>query len=723
MLKRKYLGVDVDTVNVFFYDYSLVWFNPVQWRTYKIKAAEMVNPSFSYITKSDLLKFVDPKLQEPFNETVEEWSEKYPNVKNLVMKNRTKTAPRISILPNVMANKKIKGPGGEPLSIAGAFPTIVKASMELKDFLSGDKSDLTMMDDSLYEDGLWKLVDYFASKGIHVDPRKAILTRVDLNKNLVLEIADGDQYFALLKLMIMKHQKKIYYHQDGTISFKNSRIEIIFYNKNKQMKGRHKLNNEYINLPNFRIEIRLKKSGLIEDNELTLIDLLEQPARKNLLFEIIIANLFPNKTIDNHGIDLSNDEIILDFLKKKTRKANLWLDRIRTFKNELATLTEYGTRFELRKIKEYRAKENFRGNKKTIDREVRKIQRDDNELFSKIFEWNLFSYFGINPRIYNEFVDQARNVDDPFLNDEKIEEIAKRQFAEVESKRPRWTPPLAPTFPNGVLATGLPSFDRLFEKNANDGSGGGIPRGSIASFAGDSGIGKSHLLLQIAKNVLSSGRSVLYLDIDRGLNRKTILGFKLIKSERMKFAQPSTFREIEDLLTAARNGKIHFDLIVIDSLDAILTDEMFEDNEKVTARYLPGEKARRETTFLSFLKQYCLTMGSIAIYSNQLRVKKIRNGKYKDGQEAGGVGRKYHTDFRLRLSKTKAIFPRQVAQTEKTIGTPIPIGHQIGVWRISEEKNTGEIVNLRVIYGKEVTEEGVIRSETRALSTATASQR
>jgi RecA/RadA recombinase len=54
------------------------------------------------------------------------------------------------------------------------------------------------------------------------------------------------------------------------------------------------------------------------------------------------------------------------------------------------------------------------------------------------------------------------------------------------------------------VPTGCQSFDDLL--------GGGIEKGSVTLLYGEAGAGKSNVCLQIARNVISEGKKVAYID-------------------------------------------------------------------------------------------------------------------------------------------------------------------------------------------------------------------
>lgn len=114
----------------------------------------------------------------------------------------------------------------------------------------------------------------------------------------------------------------------------------------------------------------------------------------------------------------------------------------------------------------------------------------------------------------------------------------------------------------GRLKSGLGEFDRVL--------GGGVVQGSLVLVAGDPGIGKSTLMLQVAERLSRNCGRVLYLSGEESLYQ-----IKL-RADRLKVGSPSLYllaeSEIEAVLDSLKEP--YPSLLVIDSIQAIASHSL-----------------------------------------------------------------------------------------------------------------------------------------------------
>lgn len=99
--------------------------------------------------------------------------------------------------------------------------------------------------------------------------------------------------------------------------------------------------------------------------------------------------------------------------------------------------------------------------------------------------------------------------------------------------------------------------------------GGGIEAGSVTLFYGEAGCGKSNVCMQMAYNVIRSGKKVAYVDTE-GLSHERILQIfgdeKLVKE--LLIFQVHSFEEqgnrVDQIAKIAKNGLLG--LVIIDSM-------------------------------------------------------------------------------------------------------------------------------------------------------------
>lgn len=111
------------------------------------------------------------------------------------------------------------------------------------------------------------------------------------------------------------------------------------------------------------------------------------------------------------------------------------------------------------------------------------------------------------------------------------------------------------------LKSGLTDVDTVL--------GGGVVTGSVILLAGEPGIGKSTLLLQLA-DAVASGHAVLYVSGEESVHQVGLRA-KRLKAGHVQLQIASSTR-VEDIEASISSG--HFDLVVVDSIQTIGTDRL-----------------------------------------------------------------------------------------------------------------------------------------------------
>ncbi|MGH2740046.1 MAG: ATPase domain-containing protein [Actinomycetota bacterium] len=123
-----------------------------------------------------------------------------------------------------------------------------------------------------------------------------------------------------------------------------------------------------------------------------------------------------------------------------------------------------------------------------------------------------------------------------------------------------------PLAPSGALEaripTGLEGVDRVL--------GGGLVPGSVVLLAGEPGIGKSTLLLQLAEGLSGDGRTCLLASGEETADQVAARAARLgIPGERVSFVAGRDLRSVVDAARAARPT-----VLVVDSIQAIRSSEL-----------------------------------------------------------------------------------------------------------------------------------------------------
>lgn len=110
------------------------------------------------------------------------------------------------------------------------------------------------------------------------------------------------------------------------------------------------------------------------------------------------------------------------------------------------------------------------------------------------------------------------------------------------------------------FSTNLKEFDRVLN--------GGFVRGSFSLLGGDPGIGKSTLMLQVAKNC--PDKKILYIaGEESGSQIKQRASRIGLKGENLFI---SSHTEVRDIISKARNST--YDLLIIDSIQTVFSDDL-----------------------------------------------------------------------------------------------------------------------------------------------------
>jgi len=112
------------------------------------------------------------------------------------------------------------------------------------------------------------------------------------------------------------------------------------------------------------------------------------------------------------------------------------------------------------------------------------------------------------------------------------------------------------------IVTGLDEFDRV--------CGGGVVPGSAILIAGDPGVGKSTLLMQVAASAAERGANVAYISGEEAVEQVRARAQRMgLAHTPVKLAAETALRDIVEALKRER-----FDLVVIDSIQTLWSDQL-----------------------------------------------------------------------------------------------------------------------------------------------------
>ncbi len=100
--------------------------------------------------------------------------------------------------------------------------------------------------------------------------------------------------------------------------------------------------------------------------------------------------------------------------------------------------------------------------------------------------------------------------------------------------------------------------------------GGGILMGSVCLLAGQPGMGKSTILMQICAEVAASGHNVLYVSGEESAGQVKLRAVRLgAESDKLSFAASTSANDIAKTIETGE-----FDLVIVDSIQTLTMDEI-----------------------------------------------------------------------------------------------------------------------------------------------------
>lgn len=195
--------------------------------------------------------------------------------------------------------------------------------------------------------------------------------------------------------------------------------------------------------------------------------------------------------------------------------------------------------------------------------------------------------------------------------------------------------------------------------------GGGLVKGSLILVGGDPGIGKSTILLQVAGNISSDGKDILYISGEESLRQIKLRANRIGEfSDKLKFMCETNLSNIEEAIT-----RVKPQVVIIDSIQTMY-------NETVSSA--PGSVSQvREST--SVLLRIAKSM-NISIF--------IVGHVTKEGQVAGPRVLEHMVDTVLYFEGDRHASYRVLRAVKNRFGST----NEIGVFEM-QEKGLVEVTN------------------------------
>lgn len=190
-------------------------------------------------------------------------------------------------------------------------------------------------------------------------------------------------------------------------------------------------------------------------------------------------------------------------------------------------------------------------------------------------------------------LEEKIDINEPSKARQAIKSGNALQFYSISNKTPKQA---------GRLSLGIPDINCVL--------GGGVVPGSVTLIAGQPGIGKSTLLLQLAYNAAKSTK-VLYISGEESPEQINLRGQRLKTTHaNIKLASSTSANDI-----AATIAKKEFDLVIVDSIQTVAVQEIAGSTgsiSQVTNSTQLLTVAAKETKTALFLVGHVTKEGSIA---------------------------------------------------------------------------------------------------------------
>jgi len=135
------------------------------------------------------------------------------------------------------------------------------------------------------------------------------------------------------------------------------------------------------------------------------------------------------------------------------------------------------------------------------------------------------------------------------------------------------------------VSTGCEPLDSLL--------GGGIEKGVISNFYGESGSGKTNVCIQIAAEVTKNGGKAAYIDTEASFSAERFIQIASEeKLDQILLKDATTFEEQEEAIESLEEVKDDIDMIIVDSMVSLYRLKVNGDNASEINNELSGQLSK-----------------------------------------------------------------------------------------------------------------------------------
>ena len=258
--------------------------------------------------------------------------------------------------------------------------------------------------------------------------------------------------------------------------------------------------------------------------------------------------------------------------------------------------------------------------------------------------------------------------------------------------------------PIKLIETGITPVDIVL--------GGGLFKGMMAEFSGESGCGKSTTVVNINHNLMLRDKNFrcLYIDVEGGLTNsllETMNMVKFLKEDRFVVINPLTFEETDDvLMSIIKDKEDNFDMVVVDSLTALCPGKLIETNIEAIQ---PGIISKLSSFFMMKYKPVFKRNGIISFLISQMRCQfDFKSFAGSTSDSGGGKAVRHYPDVRIRTTKGRTL--KRKGMTPSGL-KEVTYAQESSIWTLKNRVTRSDIpIYLPIIHGRGVSEPLFLRN-------------
>lgn len=194
----------------------------------------------------------------------------------------------------------------------------------------------------------------------------------------------------------------------------------------------------------------------------------------------------------------------------------------------------------------------------------------------------------------------------------------------------------------------------------NDIWGGGMPTGTVIEFHSEEGLGKTTIVVQVARYLVSKHKlKVAYLDIEAALNESLRNNLGITEFEKDDVNEPSFFYTCPGTYDEVTNAMMNlimnsnYDVIIYDSIANTGLDAELGDDGQYHIPKKIGQHAQMQGEMLKMVKNRLARVGKTLIIINQMRAVINLNPMSKGPSVTPAGGHVLDHNFDIRTAITK----------------------------------------------------------------------